>query len=106
MINFEHFKQLDIKIGTVIEAETIPNADKLLKLQIDLGTETRQVLAGIAEFIDDPKDLIGKQIPVLTNLEPRTMRGLESQGMILAAEDGGPVLLHPEKEVPNGSPVM
>lgn len=107
MINFEHFKQLEIKIGTITEAENIPNADKLLKLQVDLGTETRQILAGIAEFIDNPKDLVGKQVPILINLEPRTMRGLESQGMLLAADENGtPILLHPEKDIPNGSPVL
>ena len=107
MIDFEHFKQLDIKIGTIIEAEPIPNADKLLKLQVDLGDETRQVLAGIAEFVDNPQSLVGKQVPILTNLEPRKMRGFESQGMILAADENGtPILLHPEKDIPNGSPVL
>ncbi|MDP3982072.1 MAG: methionine--tRNA ligase subunit beta [bacterium] len=105
-ISFKDFKKLDIRIGKIITAERIPNSDKLLRLVFDLGTEQRQVLAGIAEFVTDPAELVGKEMPVVVNLEPRVMRGLESQGMILAADDEGhPVLLRPEKEVPPGSVV-
>ena len=104
MITIDDFKKLEIKIGKVISAERIPNADKLIKLILDMGGEQRQVVAGIAEVIDDPARLIGCEMPVLVNLEPRRLRGYDSHGMILAANDGGrPVLLHPEKEVPPGS---
>lgn len=106
MIGYDDFKKLDIRIGTVESIDRIEGADKLLKLIIDIGVEKRQILAGIAEFIDDPQLLVGKQIPVLVNIEPRKMRGLESQGMMLAADSGGkPVLLHPEIKIPNGSTV-
>lgn len=102
-ISFEDFKKLDIRIGTVAEAEPIEGADKLLKLVFDLGDEKRQVLAGIAQFAD-PSELIGKQMPLLVNLESRKMKGLDSNGMILAADDEGePVLLMPEREVVPGS---
>ncbi len=104
MINYDDFKKLDIQIGTIESVDRIEGADKLLKLIIDLGTEKRQILAGIAEFVEDPQSLVGKQIPVLVNLEPRKMRGLESQGMMLAADhEGKPILLHPETKIPNGS---
>jgi methionine--tRNA ligase beta chain len=103
MITFEDFKKLEIKIGKIISAEKIPEADKLIKLEIDLGTEKRQVVAGIAQFYE-PDYLIGKEIPVVVNLEPRKLKGVESQGMILAASaEGTPVLLYPEKDVPPGS---
>lgn len=103
MITFEDFKKLEIKIGKVLSSEKIEWADKLLKLEIDFGSEKRQLVAGMAEFFD-PDYFIGKEIPVLINLEPRTFKGIESQGMILAIDvDGKPVLLFPEKEVPPGS---
>ena len=74
-----------------------------MKLEVDFGLEKRQLVAGIAEFFE-PDNLIGKEIPVLLNLEPRSFKGIESQGMILAIDvDGKPVLLHPEREVPSGS---
>ena len=103
MITFEDFKKLEIKIGKILSAEKIPEADKLIKLEIDLGTEKRQVVAGIAQFYE-PDYLIGKEIPVVVNLETKKLKGVESQGMILAASvEGTPVLLCPEKEVPPGS---
>jgi methionine--tRNA ligase beta chain len=105
MITFEDFKRLDIRIGRILLAEKVEGTDKLMKLEIDFGTEKRQVVAGIAEFCQ-PDQLTGKEIPVLVNLEPRTIRGTESHGMILAADvEGKAVLLHPEKEVPPGSVV-
>lgn len=112
MINFDDFQKLEIKIGTILEAEKIEGADKLLKLTIDLGDpagtgqgEKRIVVAGIAETYE-PEDIINKQIPILTNLEPRTLRGIESQGMILAAVvNEKPVLLNPIKKVPNGTKI-
>jgi len=105
MITYEDFKKLDIRIGEIISAEKIENSDKLIKLKIDIGDEKRQVVAGIAASYS-PKELIGKQIPVLVNLEPRKLMGIESQGMILAADfDNKPILLHPDKKVPAGSPI-
>ena len=103
MATIEDFKKLEIKIGRVVSAERIEGSDKLLKLMIDLGGETRQILAGIAQFYE-PEALIGKEMPVIVNLEPRMLRGYESQGMILCADaEGRPVILEPEIEVPSGS---
>lgn len=112
MISFDDFKKLEIKIGTILEAEKIEGADKLLKLKVDLGPSTssgqadiRTLVAGIAESYK-PKSIIGKQIPILTNLEPRMIRGVESNGMILAAAiDEKAILLKPIKKVPNGTKV-
>ena len=101
-ISFDDFKKLDIRIGTIVVAERIEGADKLLRLEIDLGSEKKQILAGIAQWYT-PDDLVGKQIPILANLEPRMMRGLESQGMMLAADDGRPILLHPQEKITAGS---
>lgn len=104
MISFDDFKKLDIRIGKILSAERIPNSDKLLKLKFDFGTEQRQILAGVAEHFPDPSVLIGKEVPVIVNLEPRTMRGELSEGMMLAAvSDEKPILLHPSEEVPPGS---
>jgi methionine--tRNA ligase beta chain len=103
MITFDDFKKLDIRIGRVLSAEKVKGTDKLMKLEIDLGTEKRQLVAGIADMYE-PNSLIGKEISVLINLEARSIRGIESQGMILAVDvDGKPILLHPEREVPPGS---
>ena len=86
-----------------MSAEKVEGTEKLLKLEVDLGTEQRQVVAGIAESYQ-PDQIVGKEIPLLVNLEPRKIRGVESQGMILAVDlEGNPVLLHPEREVPPGS---
>lgn len=87
-ISYEDFAKLEIKIGTIVSAEVVPDADKLLKLTVDVGEETsRQIISGIREYFESPEELIGRQCPFLTNLESRTIRGLESQGMILAASD-------------------
>ena len=86
-------------------AEPVPKSKKLLKLTVDLGDETRTVVAGIA-LAYRPEDLAGKQVVVVTNLEPATLMGVESQGMVLAASgDGAPVLLHPGAAVPAGTEV-
>ncbi len=104
MITFEDFAKLEIRIGKVIAAEKIPDADKLVKLIFDFGNEERQIIAGIAEFFENPSVLIGKQMPVLMNLEPKKFKSYESQGMILAVDvDGRPVLLFPDEKVPAGS---
>lgn len=102
-ISLSDLQKLDIRIGKVVHAERVPETDKLIRLEIDFGVETRQIVTGMAEFFD-PEHFIGKEIPVILNLEPRVIQGIESQGMILAAEAAGlPVLIHPEKEVPPGS---
>jgi methionine--tRNA ligase beta chain len=105
MITYDDFMKLDIRVGTVTTAEKVQGADKLIRLEIDLGGETRQVVAGMAQTYA-PEAFVGKQVPILVNLEPRKLRGLESQGMILAVDVGGkPFLLLPDREVPPGSPV-
>ena len=76
MITFDDFQKLDIRIGKIISAEKVPETDKLVKLIFDIGSEERQVIAGIAEYFDDIDILIGKQMPLIINLEPRKMRGL------------------------------
>lgn len=105
MITIDDFKKLEIKICTVVSAEKIENADKLLKLEFDVGTEEPiQIMSGIAEYYPNPEDLIGRQMPVLLNLEPRELRGYKSNGMLLAASDGEkPILLSPDTKVPNGT---
>lgn len=106
MITFDDFKKIEIKLGTIVGAEIVPDADKLLKLSIDFGTETRQVVSGIRMYYPDPNALLGKQIPVLTNLEPRTIKGLESNGMIVAAGDAENfTLLESTQSVANGTEV-
>ncbi|MCQ9207926.1 MAG: methionine--tRNA ligase subunit beta [Omnitrophica bacterium] len=104
MITFEDFKKLDIRMATIVEAEKVADADKLLRLIVDLGEEKKQIVAGIA-LQYTPEELIGKQVPVLCNLEPAKIRGVESNGMALCATTPDPVLLLPEKKVPNGSKV-
>lgn len=133
MATIDDFAKIEMKIGTILTAEYIEGADKLLKLSVDFGPLThpqievaghsaspedvpedekevlptqdiRQILSGIREYYQ-PEELVGKQCPFITNLEPRTMRGLTSYGMILAVglDAGGAVLLHPDKPVPPGS---
>jgi len=104
-ITFEEFKKLDIKVGTVLSAEPVEKSEKLLKLIVDVGEESpRQIIAGLAPSIADPTDLVGKQVPIIANLQPRMIMGLESQGMVLAIGTEGPaVLLHPASQVESGS---
>jgi tRNA-binding protein len=105
MISIDEFRKIELKIATIKSAEPHPNADKLMVLQIDLGTEERQICAGIRSHYT-PEELVGRQIVVVANLETATLRGLESQGMLLAASDEGRVIiLTPEKPVPAGSKV-
>lgn len=112
-ISFEEFKKVDLRTGKVLAAERVAGSNKLLRLEIDLGDPStvsglgkRQIMAGIAEFYN-PKELIGKNFVVVTNLEPKKFLGLESQGMILCAEvDEEPVCLVPLKDVPPGSKVL
>ncbi|MBX4189901.1 methionine--tRNA ligase subunit beta [Candidatus Parcubacteria bacterium] len=105
MITLDEFKKSELKVAKVLEAERIEGSDKLLKLKVDLGSEQRQILSGIAKHYS-PEDLIGKNIVIISNLEPRMMMGLESQGMVLAAGDGETVsLLLPDKDMPAGSSI-
>ena len=105
MINIEEFKKVEIKIGKILSAERIDGSEKLLKFRIDLGSEERQIIGGLALAYPDPSVLVGREIPIIANLEPRKLMGLESQGMILACTDENdlPVILTPLKEVPLGS---
>jgi methionyl-tRNA synthetase len=105
MITFDDFKKVELKIARITEAEEVAGAEKLLKLQIELGAEKRQIVAGIKKSYQ-ARDLIGREIVVVVNLEPRMVMGIESNGMLLAAsDDAGPVLLRPDKDVPPGSGV-
>jgi len=105
MINIEEFRRLELKVGTVRSAETHPNADRLLVLRVDLGSEERQIVAGIRRSYA-AEELVGRQVVIVANLEPATLRGIESQGMLLAASDGERVvILAPQKEVSAGSKV-
>ena len=106
MISYEEFSKVELKIATIKEAVRLEGSDKLIKLQIDLGDENRQLIAGIGKKYESA-DLIGRQIVVVVNLEPRKLMSEESRGMLLAAhdEEGSPVLLIPEKTVPPGSKI-
>ncbi len=105
MITIDEFRNLELKVATVKKVEPHPNADKLLVLQIDLGSEERQIVAGIRGHYQ-PEELVGRQVVVVANLETAKLRGLESQGMLLAASDGDRiVILTPEKKVTSGARV-
>jgi methionine--tRNA ligase beta chain len=106
-ISYEDFIKLDIKIGTIMSVEVVADADRLLKLMVDTGeAEPRQIVSGIREFYPDPEVLVGKQSPFLVNLEPRKIKGLESQGMILAGgTDEVFAMLEPSVQVEPGTPV-
>ena len=103
-ISIDDFAKVDLRVGLVKVAERVPKSDKLLRLEIDIGTEVRQVLAGIAEAYA-PETLVGRKVVIVANLAPRKMRGLESNGMIVAAslEGGKPVLASFLEEVPVGA---
>ena len=88
MITIEQFQTVELRVGTVKEAAPHPNADRLLVLKVDLGTEERQIVAGIRAHYD-PAALVGTQVVVVANLEPAKLRGVESQGMLLAASADG-----------------
>ena len=105
MINIEEFRKIELRVGVVKTAEAHPNADRLLVLKVDLGTEERQIVAGIRAHYQ-PEELVGKQVVIVANLEPAMLRGVESQGMVLAASDGERVVvLSPEKAVGVGAKV-
>lgn len=111
MINYDDFAKLDIRLGEVLSVELIEGADKLLKCQVDVGDVdeegnkvARQILSGIREYLEDPQWLVGKKFPYIVNLAPRTIRGFESNGMILAGtHEGTLALLQPSSDVPPGT---
>ncbi|HKO78957.1 MAG TPA: methionine--tRNA ligase subunit beta, partial [Chitinophagaceae bacterium] len=105
-IQYDDFAKLDLKVGTITAAEKVPKADKLLKLEVDLGFEKRTIVSGIALHFD-PSNIVGKQVVVVANLAPRKMRGIESNGMILMAEDkdGKLKFVNPDEATVNGSAV-
>lgn len=104
-IVFDDFAKIDLRVGTIVSAEKVEKADKLLKLQVDLGFETRTIVSGIALHFK-PEEIVGKQVTVVTNLAPRKMRGIESNGMILMAEDNGKLhFINPEDKINSGSTV-
>jgi methionine--tRNA ligase beta chain len=105
VVNIEEFRRIELKVATIKKVEPHPNADRLLVLQVDLGSEERQIVAGIKGHYT-PEELMDKQIVVVANLEPVKLRGLESQGMLLAASDGNRiVILTPEKDMQPGAKV-
>ena len=105
MITIEQFQQVELRVGTVKEAAPHPNADRLLVLKVDLGTEERQIVAGIRPYYGK-EELLGRQVVVIKNLRPATIRGVESQGMVLAVKDEkGLSVLTPQREAVVGSKV-
>ena len=108
MISYKDFAKLEITIGEIVEVEIVENADKLLKLRVQFGKgEERQVISGIREYYSEPQDLVGLKCPFLTNLESRTIRGYESQAMILAAStEDSFSLLSPNQDIVAGARII
>ncbi|MBI4225232.1 MAG: methionine--tRNA ligase subunit beta [Candidatus Sungbacteria bacterium] len=103
MITFDQFKEINLRVVKILTAERVEGSDKLLRLQVSLGEEDRQIVAGIGKRYS-PEALVGTEIVIVANLEPRKLMGFESQGMLLAADSSeGPVLLRPDGEVLPGS---
>jgi methionyl-tRNA synthetase len=106
MITIDEFSKIEVKVGTVLSAERVPETDKLLRLIVDFGEESgpRQIVSGINAYVNEPEDLVGRQLAFVTNLEPRTIRGLESNGMLFAVGDGDSfAFLTPSCPVPPGT---
>ena len=105
-VSFAEFQKLDLRVGKIIEAAQIPNSKKLIKLMVDFGSENRQAVAGLLKYYT-PEELKGKKCVFLLNLQRRVLAGVESQCMILAAEDreGNVVVVAPEKDIPEGSKI-
>jgi methionyl-tRNA synthetase len=105
-LSFEEFQKFDFRVGKIVEATEVPNSKKLIKLMVDFGAEKRQAVAGLLKFYK-PEDLVGKKCVFLLNLKRRMIAGLESQCMILAAEDqdGNVCVLQPEKDIVEGSKI-
>ncbi len=107
-VTYEEFKKMDMRVGTIKEVEPVPDTDKLLKFMIDFGeTDLRQIVSGIHEFYPEYEKLVGKQVLYIVNLEPRTIKGIESNGMLMAVDgiDGKPVFMTPEVEVSAGAKI-
>jgi len=106
-ISIDDVKKLDVRVGTIVEVERVPDTDRLYKLTVDIGEEEpRTILSAIVPFVSE-EELLGKQCPFVANLEPREMRGIESNGMILACGDGETFsLLHPTKKLEPGTSVL
>jgi len=108
MVSITDFQKIELRIGEVVTAEPVPGADKLLKLTVDLGTEQRTMVAGVA-LVYRPEELIGRQVVVVANLEPATIRGVRSEGMILAGwvkgDDTSISIVSPDRRLPKGSTV-
>lgn len=102
MITIDDFRKIELRIAKIEEAERVEGSEKLIKLCVDMGEQKCQIIAGIG-LAYDPATLVGKEIIVVANLEPRMLMGLESQGMLLAAHNDHPVLLQPEQEVAPGT---
>ena len=108
LVQFDAFEKLDIRVGTILECEKVPKTDKLLRFLLDDGLAQRTILSGIAQWYPNPEELIGKQVCFIANLEPRKMRGILSEGMILSAEnsDGSLSLISPSGKIDPGSQVV
>lgn len=121
-VNYEEFKKMDMRVGTIREVTPVPDTDKLLKCMVDFGEteevgeegeektmqpKLRQIVSGIREFYPEYEKLVGKQVLYIVNLEPRMIKGIESQGMLMAVDgkDGTPIFLTPEVEVNSGTKV-
>lgn len=104
MLKFEDFTKLEIRIGTVLEAERVPDTDRLIRVVVDMGNEKRQVVAGFGHK-HEPEELIGKQVPVVLNIEKAMIRGVESTGILMAMDDEKATFLTPQESIPNGSKV-
>lgn len=105
MITFDDFKKIDLRVAKILEAKRVEHSEKLLKLKLSLGEEERQIIAGIGKSYN-PENLVGKNIVIVANLEPKEFLGIESQGMLLAANNEEDIcLLHPDKEIASGSKI-
>lgn len=104
MISYDDFAKLDIRIGLVVAAEMVPDADKLIKCTVDFGELGQRIIVSGIALWKKPEELVGKRLPYIVNLEPRMLRGVESAGMLVAASDeSGVALLQPERDVPPGT---
>jgi len=107
-ISYDDFKKVEIKVGEILSAEKIEEADRLLKLKVKFGEDERQIISGISEYYPDPQELVGKKVPFVTNLEPRKIMGYESNGMIMAAldrENSNFSLLEIDSKIPSGTDI-
>jgi methionyl-tRNA synthetase len=105
MISIDEFKKIEVKAGTVLSAERVPETDKLLRLMVDFGEEApRQIISGISAYVPEPGSLVGRQLAFVTNLEPRIIKGLESNGMLFAVgSEESFAFLSPDRSVPPGT---